>query len=185
MKKVFIVFCFICLLFPNVNIFAVTANPDFVLFTQPDGSILTIGMKGDEFVHWAVSIDGYTLLPNDFGTYEYAILSNDDKMILSGIQANDPQNRSFKEINFLNSITPGIFYTAAQVAEIKEKCLIKPNFNMKMGGFPTTGTRKLLLILANFNNTYFQRSIKCKLNNLVICFFCNFAQSKLRVNARA
>ncbi len=147
------VFLVVSLLILTNFSYAIPAKPGYTQFTQPDGSTLTIGVRGDEYVHWAVSVDGYTLLPNDFGTYEYAMLSNEGKMILSGIQANEPGNRSFTEISFLNTINTGLFYTIAQVSEIKEKCPIKPNYGSKIGGFPTTGTRKLLLILANFNNT--------------------------------
>jgi M6 family metalloprotease-like protein len=133
--------------------FAVPAKPGYISYSQPDGSLLTIAAMGDEFMHWAISVDGYTLLPNEWGGYEYAMLNNKGEMFISGVQANDPGNRSFKELNFLLSIKTGLFYTSGQLAELKEKCPIKPNYGQKMGGFPTTGTNKLLLILANFSNT--------------------------------
>jgi len=147
------VFLAICLFFITNNSYAVTAKPGYTQFTQPDGSTLTISGRGDEFIHWAVSIDGYTLIHNEQGAFEYATLANDGKMITSGILAHEPGNRSFTEINFLNTISTGLFYTAAQVAEIKEKCPIKREYGAKIGGFPTTGTNKMLLILANFSNT--------------------------------
>ncbi len=139
--------------FISNNIIAVTAKPGYTQYTQPDGSALTIGVRGDEYIHWAVSIDGYTLLPNEMGTYEYALVSIEGKLLPSGIKANNPENRSFKELSFLKTINTRLFYSSKQVIEIKEKCPINNHYGSKMGGFPTTGNNKLLLILANFNNT--------------------------------
>jgi len=143
----------LCNLITVSKSYAVIAYPGAVCYTQADGSYLTVYIKGDEFLHWAASIDGYTLLPNEFNTYEYAMLNKQGALIRSGIQANDPENRGFKELVFLATIQPALFYTDSQVKELKEKCPLKPHYGEKIGGFPTTGTNKLLLILANFSNT--------------------------------
>jgi M6 family metalloprotease-like protein len=132
---------------------AVTAYPNPTQYKQPDGSTLTIQLQGDEFVHWATTVDGYTIMTNASGTYEYAKTDNDGYMVYSGIQANNPEVRSVIEINFLNTIKPGIFFSDKQFQEIKDKCPIKPKYGEKIGGFPTTGTRNLIMILANFSNT--------------------------------
>ena len=132
---------------------AVTAYPKPIQYKQADGTILTILLKGDEFVHWATTLDGYTIMTNANQTYEYANIDKKGYMTFSGIQANNPKERSILEINFLNSINPGIFFSDKQLQEIKDKCPIKPSYGAKIGGFPTTGTRKLIMILANFSNT--------------------------------
>jgi hypothetical protein len=75
------------------KVYAVTASPHPVKHEQPDGSILTIILKGDEFIHWAETTDGFTLLSNKNGVYEYAILLPDGTMGFSGIKANDPEKR--------------------------------------------------------------------------------------------
>ena len=95
---------------PEGKVYAVIANPKPVHYVQPDGSSLTILLKGDEFVHWAVTTDGYTLLSNKQGAYEYAMLSPDGKMGFSGIQANDPAIRGQKEIDFLSTVSRGVFF---------------------------------------------------------------------------
>ena len=136
------------------QVFAVTANPNPVRFIQPDGSALTIILKGDEFIHWAVTSDGYTLLSNKNGAYEYAMLSSDGKMTFSGIQANDPGNRVLQEKDFLSGIHTGLFFSNTQITEMK-LTLRKGQLGKspRSGGFPTTGIRKLLVIMANFSNT--------------------------------
>jgi hypothetical protein len=53
---------------------AVPAYPYPVKITQSDGSVITIVLKGDERVKWAESADGYTLLRNSKGVFEFAML---------------------------------------------------------------------------------------------------------------
>ena len=144
---------FLIALLPN-NIFAVTANPNPIRYVQPDGSVITILLKGDEFIHWAVSSDGYTLLSNKNGTYEYAKILADGKLGFSGIQANEPNVRGGKEIEFLSKISKGIFFPKSQISQMKQAVSLTSGQGIQQsGGFPSGGTRKLLVILANFSNT--------------------------------
>lgn len=46
------------------------ASPYPVNFTQANGSGLTILLKGDEFLSWAKTTDGYLLLNNQNGSWE-------------------------------------------------------------------------------------------------------------------
>ncbi len=133
--------------------FAAPANPMPVRFTQPNGSVVTLSLRGDEFLHWAVTIDGYTLLQNRNNGWEYAI-SKEGKLHLSGVLATDPAGRNFTEKSFLTKVQKGLFFSQSQVSEIKEQCSIKPTYGTdKAGAFPTLGNVKLLMILANFSNT--------------------------------
>jgi immune inhibitor A len=116
----------ICNLVSVYKAHAVTAYPNQIEYKQPDGSVITVQLQGDEYVHWATTTDGYTIMTNAEGTYEYAMTDNNGYMVFSGIQANDPNERSIIEINFLNSINPGIFFSDKQLREIKDKCPIKP-----------------------------------------------------------
>ena len=134
--------------------FAVVANPEPIIYTQPDGSKLAILLKGDEFIHWAVTSDGYTIMTNSGGTYEYAVADGLGRLVFSGIQAKDPGNRSQEEVSWLAKTGKGLFFSDSQVKEMKIQLNNggAPDAPL-MGGFPSTGTRKLLMILANFSNT--------------------------------
>ncbi|MCX6269403.1 MAG: M6 family metalloprotease domain-containing protein, partial [Bacteroidetes bacterium] len=149
---------------------AVIANPDPISYTQPDGTKLTILLKGDEFIHWAVTSDGYTIMTNSKGTYEYASLDQSGKLVFSGIQAKDPAKRNPAEVSWLNSTGKGLFFNKAQVAEMKDQLITgrAPSAPL-MGGFPPTGTRKLLLVLANFataTTTYTQTNFSNYMNQV-------------------
>ena len=40
---------------------AIMANPNPITVTQPDGSLLTIRIYGDESFHYTTTIDGYLI----------------------------------------------------------------------------------------------------------------------------
>ncbi len=143
------------ILFLSTPVFAVTAYPDPVVYQQPDGSILTLLMKGDEWIHWAETPDGFTLLSDPSGRYVYAVRDHAGNMVLSSVQANDSAIRNEAEKKFLQTLEKKLFFSETQLREMKSwyKNGGNPSDAPMTGGFPTTGTRKLLMILANFSDT--------------------------------
>lgn len=136
------------------NAKAVTTNPNPVQYTQPDGSSIILHLRGDEFIHWATTIDGYMVMSAKNGYYEYATTMFDGRLGFSGITAHDPGHRTTNEIGFVSSIQPGLFFSKAQISEMKLS--LSENHSPTsptIGGFPTTGVRAHLMILANFSNT--------------------------------
>ena len=55
---------------------AVPAHPGMVTITQPDGNKVTVRLVGDEFFNYNCTSDGYTVVRNEQGDYEYATLNN-------------------------------------------------------------------------------------------------------------
>ncbi len=136
------------------SVHAVSAGPDPVTYTQPDGSKLTIILKGDEFIHWAVTTDGYTVMTNSRGIYEYAARNGSGTLVFSGIKAHDPLNRTASENSWLAKTGKGLTFSSDQLMNIKAQLdSVKAPHTPLMGGFPSGGARKLLMILANFSNT--------------------------------
>lgn len=71
MKK--IKFLFFAMAFAVAQICsAVIAYPGWIDFKQPDGTIVKIRLRGSEFVKWAESEDGYTLLYDSHGNLVFA-----------------------------------------------------------------------------------------------------------------
>ncbi|MFZ4620834.1 MAG: hypothetical protein ACOYNS_09755, partial [Bacteroidota bacterium] len=134
------------ILFYTVQSFASTATPYPVTYQQPDGTTISIRLKGDEHLKWAVTPDGFTILLNSSGFYEYASLSQDGSMVLSGIRAHDISLRTTEENILLQSTPKGLMFSPSQVKE----SYTRRARTLKTTGataFPTTGNRKLLLIL--------------------------------------
>lgn len=67
---------------------------------QPDGSVLTIQLQGDEFKHFTTTTDGYTVVKATDGFYYYAYLQ-DGRLSPSGVKASNPSNRTLAETSFL------------------------------------------------------------------------------------
>lgn len=130
---------------------AMPAHPGPLDYTQPDGSTLTMFLKGDEYVHWAETTDGYTLLHNKEGYYVYAIKNEDGYLIPSPIIAHQPGERNAKELAFLNQVEKGLKYNTKQIKEALE--YFKNPSSKGVKGFPTTGVNDLIMILANFDDT--------------------------------
>ncbi len=146
-----IVFCTVML--------AIPADPRLIDYQQEDGSTIQIYNRGDERLHWAESLDGYTLL-NKNGNKVYAIKDQDGDLVPSDVIAHEIEDRRANEVEFLSNIPKGLLYSEMQ------SNLASQVRNTRMGGFPTTGTNDMLLILANFNDTYTTYS-QSNFNNLM------------------
>jgi len=112
MRKIFTIITL--LLVVNVQVFAVTANPNPITFKQPNGDEVTIKIKGDERLHWSESMDGYTLLYNQAGYLTYAVLDEDGNLQPSDFIVTDIEKRDPTVHSFLNSIDKKLFYSDVQ-----------------------------------------------------------------------
>ena len=91
-----------CLLL-GVACWAIPANKTAIMFTQSDGSKLTLRLVGDEFFHYNTTADGYTVLLNSAGSYEYAVKQG-DVLVSSGMLAHDAAMRTQAERQLLNEV---------------------------------------------------------------------------------
>ncbi len=152
-----LVFCF------TYTSFASTAYPKPIKFTQPDGSIITITLKGDEHTKWAVTSDGYTLLSNSKGYFEYAKSDNRGYLVPSGVIAKETKERTSEDLALLSKISKGLSYSNEQVQMLRTIKAINKSERRK--AFPTTGNRKLVCILMGFKDKAFTKT-QTDFNNL-------------------
>ena len=157
MRKFTLLLSFIVIAIVDFQAMAVPALPGFVVFTQPDGTTVTIQLVGDENLSYVYSQDGYTLLKKN-GYYYYATHNQTGDLVASEYVARDIHNKS-TDNGFLQSIDKGLGFSKTQLAArpIKRHPLRNEN-NLKASGiqsstFPPTGKRKLLMILVNFSDT--------------------------------
>ncbi|MCG8700329.1 MAG: hypothetical protein MI922_19905, partial [Bacteroidales bacterium] len=163
-KKLF--FSLICatLLFNGTvvkQVKAVSAYPEPVEIKQPDGSKLTVQLRGDEHVKWAETNDGYSLVYNAKGVFEYAMSDGDGGMTPSGIAASD--DRTPQVSNMLAATPKKLAYSQSQVSMLKSIQNLKAAEAQQ--AFPTQGNRKLICILMGFKDKPFTKS-KADFNNL-------------------
>ena len=112
MKKTFTILTFLLVI--GGQMLAIPAKPTPVSFTQPDGKILTVQLRGDERIHWSETLDGYTLVYNNEGYLTYAQLDEDGNLVASDFIATDVEERDFAALAFLNSTTKKLWFSDAQ-----------------------------------------------------------------------
>ena len=119
-KVLTVLFTVIMLFVGGFSADAVPAYPGLISFVQPDGSTIRIYLKGDEKVKWAETEDGYSILFNAQGYYEYAVTDTKGDMIPSGIIANNSEDRTPVNLSFLSMVSKHKRYSTSQISLAKQ-----------------------------------------------------------------
>jgi M6 family metalloprotease-like protein len=109
----------ILLLLHSLQCTAVSAYPFPFMYTQPDGTQVTITLKGDERAHWGETTDGYKLLNNGKDGWEYAVLNVDGDLQCSGRLAREVSKRSLRDKALLGKTSKNIRFSQKQVNILK------------------------------------------------------------------
>ena len=99
MRKLFLTL--VAVLLTTFSAYAVPSQGNLVKVQQPDGTELTIRLVGDEFLHFNVTEDGYSIVRNDEGFYVYAQQNAEGELVPSNQIAHDEPMRQSKERAFL------------------------------------------------------------------------------------
>ncbi|MDE6715920.1 MAG: M6 family metalloprotease domain-containing protein [Muribaculaceae bacterium] len=143
--------------------YAVPASPAPATIIQPDGSLLTIELHGDEFYSYSTTTDGYTVIQNeDTGVWEYALSTSMGIPMASGIRAANASFRDEKENAMLSLIGKGIRpdYSEAMkmrqttTSALQQNPLLKPDARGKYDISKFRG----LVILVEYEDAPFSRN---------------------------
>lgn len=116
MKRVLLVTAMVLTL---VSAWAIPAHKGAVQVLQPDGTSLTIQLNGDEFYSFVTTSDGYTVLQNSQGAYEYARREG-QQLVSTGVMAHDSQQRSANETALLQGLSKRMTdREAVEVSKVK------------------------------------------------------------------
>lgn len=140
-----ILISFLLLLGSPQLLLSVPAYPYPIEYTQPDGTVIILFLKGDEKVNWAETPDGYTILVTKDGFYEYAVHDEYGDLVFSGIPVSEYGDRNEKEAALLKQLSKGLFFSKRQVEMMRG--LWDTRTDDESRAFPTTGERRLLSIL--------------------------------------
>lgn len=69
----------------TMPVHAVPASPHPYQQTQPDGTVISLRVRGDEHFNWSEDLDGYTVVHNK-GWFEYARLNKNGRLVPSGLK---------------------------------------------------------------------------------------------------
>ena len=142
----------VMLLFCTFRAAAVPAYPYPVTITQPDGTQLTVVMKGDEYHHYHTTADGYLIVKNETGVFNYA--RRDARGILTDtrVKATNEGVRSASERAFISNLSTNTnlkdISGQMRANRIKQKAAsVAPPAR-----FPISGSPRSLVILVNFSD---------------------------------
>lgn len=134
---------------------AIPADPRPKQVKQPDGSILTVLMRGDEHRHFTMTTDGIPLYYNaSNNAFEYAKLVN-GKLESSGIKAANEGKRSQQALKYISSLDTEAMIQAITNKPSAKRAPTKPN-RIRINDFPSIGHQKSLVILWEFSDLGFQ-----------------------------
>ena len=80
----------------------VPAYPGVIERVQPDGDTLQTYLRGDERMHWTMTLDGWQVLENKRGYLCYAKLLKSGKVVASCIKAHNKEQRTVREKKWLD-----------------------------------------------------------------------------------
>ncbi len=137
----------------NLQVFAIPAYPYPIKVTQPDGSEITIKMKGDEFYHYHTTLDGYPIKKDKDGYFKYAKVDKKGKFFLTNIIASEIDKRSTEEKEFIKNTPQKINYQQFNLSARAQRISRAPAVASRQ--YPLTGSPKSLVILVNFLDNSF------------------------------
>lgn len=156
---------------------AVPAYPGKMRVQQPDGTYITIQMRGDEHFHITCTEDGYPLVRNEQGVLEYAQLQG-GQLVASGIRATETTERPAAAKAFLQTVSQEAVTTyfqtsmqqklsednALRIKAMEAKHANQParaygNTRLRISDVPTTGKRKALAVLVQFPGKSFSSKV--------------------------
>lgn len=153
MRKTPTLLLLLCLLVSNA-LLAIPAKRTNQLFTQPDGTKVTIVLQGDEHFSFYSTTDGVMLLKDNNGFMKYATINADGDFIPGILSANDPLGRSAEETAYIAKQDKEQISRAARKAKAESPSMKMPG-PIGSSQFPNKGEVRGLIILAEFKDKKF------------------------------
>ena len=151
------------LLFGAGALFAMPAKKGVRTFVQPDGSVLSIKVTGDEAMHFVTTEDGRLLHLDDDGFYRLAAVADDGAIVSTG-----------ESVNKLGEAIPhGIKLTEDVIKDVKarreqkgkkgrRKLPVQSGMGLFSSSYPLTGNPKCLIILVEYSDVKFNTAYDAK-----------------------
>lgn len=133
---------------------AIPAFPEPIRIEQPDGSVITLRMYGDESGFKVVTTDNLPVMKNHEGIYEYVNPWNTSSC--SGMKVSEISERTASEKAWI--ATSGITSATAHILRNKGAIVHKEPWNprrIKISNYPTIGKQKALVVLVEFADKKF------------------------------
>ena len=129
----------------NTTIFAIVASPHPVTVKQPDGTSITLFLRGDEYFHWYEDEQGFTVIQEN-GVYSYAKLDDNNKLVSTNLQVGDFNPKK-------SGMQPRVLPPPDAIQVMRQAILSKLSTKDEpVALVPTTGTVDNVVIMMRFSN---------------------------------
>ena len=128
---------------------AIPAWPGKLTKQQPDGTVLTYRVVGDEHCHALVTDDGYEVAADADGALRYVSYAAGQRLLMG--LAHDAASRTASETAKLSSLNSPLTPSNSPLTPPK-----KTMARLAADGFPTTGNVRGLVLLVEFQDREFQ-----------------------------
>ena len=149
----------------SLTTWAAKAESIPVQVRQADGSVITVILRGDEHINWYTTLDGVLLVQGADNNYYIGKVEKSGNLIATKQLAHEAQTRSQAERNLIAKQDKEKFFAYVnKIAEESENAYDNspltrgPIIDSGYNGapyFPHTGSPKVLVILAEFQDTTF------------------------------
>lgn len=146
------------LLLASINLNAIPASPYPIKITQPDGTEITVRLRGDEYFKYKTTLDGYALIPDSNGILTYAQQDASGNLVTTNVKATEIANRTATELQFIQQLTPNVSFTKQSLIQRAQRAAAVTSRSSIKSSYPLSGTPKSLVILVNFSDKSFVTS---------------------------
>lgn len=155
------IYLLLAMLLVSLRVAAIPAIPHPMQVTQPDGSVITIQIHGDEHFHYIVTEDNYLITQKASGEYVYAEFDG-EQIKPTHMLVSAPEKRSLAERQLLvklgrNPITPKALAKLIAIGQERSKNLLPKEFRALKPN-KITGEKKGIVILVEFQDKRFVSS---------------------------
>lgn len=133
--------------------YAIPAYPFPIQVTQPDGTVLTIKKVGDEWFNYVTTEDGYLIVENSDGFYEYAKFEANE-IIPTGVVVRS--DRSDEEKAFLRKLGKDVISRKAELSIRSARKQAMGHTGHQKAPNPLFGQKRGLVILVEFQDQSFR-----------------------------
>jgi len=140
---------------------AMPARPGLHTMQQPDGSQISIYIRGDENLAVYVTEDGRLLLPDSNGNWCFAMFDGQDNVVASHLKAKsaddlDAEARSFLARTDNDALIAAYTAKHRQSSTTPRRGAAAPHkVRDQITNYPATGEQKVLVVLAAFSDKNF------------------------------
>ncbi len=143
--------------------YAVPAKPDLMTYELPDGTTISVFLRGDETAHYFTTEDGFVLERGEDGYFRYVTPQSGNVNAVSDVIATDVSKRDASEIQFLQQVNKAATLKNLELAHrpLHQKRHHKSprtyaSEEMRRGTtYPTLGIQKGVAILVEFSDNSF------------------------------